>query len=277
VGELKTSLLALPADVARFRGRGPFKVSIQKERELLGSASERIKADLYLSSAPGKAPLVILLHGHGATKEDHGRQALHLASWGMHSLSLQLRPQGPWTGNGNTLARIVSRIHAKPAALDERIDRDRIVLAAHSFGASAVAVALARNIPVLGGVLLDPAGVGRTIPAYLKKVRVPVMVLASDERVSLTRNIGYFYNNIPRKVARISITNASHEDAQFPIDAGPQAEESDSSPVEELQITYAGALTAAAFSLGFTGSLDYAWDSMGEALRSGTMFDPRRK
>jgi hypothetical protein len=58
-----------------------------------------------------KAPLVIVLHGYDNAKEDHAFQAMHLASWGMHSLALNLPKRGPWIANGRTLAALVDAIH----------------------------------------------------------------------------------------------------------------------------------------------------------------------
>jgi hypothetical protein len=50
------------------------------------------------------------------------------------------------------------------------------------------------------------------------------------------------------------------------------------SPATEThQITFVGALTASAFSLAFTGRLDYAWTSFGADLKNGKLFNGTRK
>jgi hypothetical protein len=36
-------------------------------------------------------------------------------------------------------------------------------------------------------------------------------------------------------------------------------------------------LTASAFGIAATGSLDYAWNSFEDGLKKGTFFNPRRK
>jgi hypothetical protein len=47
-----------------------------------------------IGAAARKAPLVIVWHDHDNSKEDHAFQAMHLASWGMHGLALDLpRPR----------------------------------------------------------------------------------------------------------------------------------------------------------------------------------------
>jgi pimeloyl-ACP methyl ester carboxylesterase len=275
--ELRAHLLAEHADVDRFRLRGPFAVTVKKDFALQLSGNERIEADLYVSACRDKAPLVILLHGQDNSKADHAYQALHLASWGMHSLVLQLPNNGPWTGNGRTLARVVSFIRGRAHAIDAAVDANRIVLAGHSFGASAVTIALGLGAAAVGGVLLDPAGAGRALPEYLKAIRVPVMILGSDSEVTLTRRRHYFYQYISRDVAEVSIKDAHHQDAQFPLDVSERAPASYLEASESLQVTFVSALTAAAFSLASGGTIDYAWKSFGTAIRSGKLFDAKRK
>jgi len=275
--ELKTYVLKRKPDFEQFKLRGPYAVTVHKDRELRLSATERIDADLYLSASPERAPLVILLHGLDNSKQTHGYQALHLASWGMHSLSLQLPNNGPWVTNGHTLARMVKSIHDRPEIIDRRIDPQRIVLAGHSFGGTSVAVALAQGAPAVGGILLDPAGVSRTLPDHLGKIRVPVMVVSSDARVSVARNRDDFYDYMQGDVAEISISGASHEDAQFPLETAMPEAGTHTSARDDAQLSFVGALASAAFSLGFTGALDYAWSSFDAALRSGILLDARRK
>jgi pimeloyl-ACP methyl ester carboxylesterase len=232
---------------------------------------------LYLSAPAEKAPLVILLHGHDNSKEDHAYQAFHLATWGIHSLAVQLPNTGPWIANGRTLARIVTFIHRRPELIDSRVDVNRIILAGHSFGGAAVAIALAEGAPAAGGILLDPAGIGKDLPKFLRKIDKPVMLLGADARVSPVRDRSDFYLYIRRGIAEVSIWDASHEDAQFPLEPAPQEPGTDSSASEELQITFVSALTSAVFSLGHTGNFDYAWASFGDAIENGKFFDALKK
>ena len=121
------------------------------------------------------------------------------------ALALDLPKRGPWIANGRTLARLVDAIHRTPQLVDGRIDADKIILVGHSFGATAVAAALGEGAPALGGVLLDPAGIGRQLPQLLKRITVPVMVIGADEDIWPTRNRGQFYRFIPAAVGEISI------------------------------------------------------------------------
>jgi pimeloyl-ACP methyl ester carboxylesterase len=224
---------------------------------------------LYLSANTEKAPLVIILHGFENTKQAHSFQAMHLASWGLHTLAVQLPNHGPWTDNGKTLAKIVNFIARRPEILDRRVDASRIILAGHSFGGTSVAVALSEKTPAMGGILLDPATSGRNLPAALQKITAPVIVLGADEHLSLARNRDYFYRYIRAGIGEVSLKGATHEDAQYPAETAQST--------EEMQITFASALTAAAFSLGATGKFDYAWASFGDAIDSGKFFNAKKK
>ena len=269
LGDLQSYLLTHKADLDEFRLRGPFAVDVHQNHELRLSATERIDGDLYLAAPAGKAPLVILLHGYASSKEDHAYQAMHMASWGMHSLVLQLPNTGPWVSNGKTLARIVNFIYRAPETIDSRIDVKKIILVGHSFGGASVTIALAEGAPAVGGILLDPAAVGRDLPTFLRQINIPVLVLGADEHVSSARNREFFYQFIRSGIAEVSIKDATHEDAQYPSASGVTT--------EELQITFVSALTSAALSLSSTGKFDYAWTSFRDAFANGKLINARKK
>lgn len=275
--DLQSQLLGQEVNINRFRQRGPFQVSVRPDRELRLSAKERIPADFYLASPGEKAPLVIFLHGHDCSKEAHSRQAMHLASWGMHAVSVQLAKTGPWDVNARTLARIVSLIRRTPAVIDGRIDVNRIILVGHSFGGHAVALAMAQGAPVAGGILLDPAYSGNATPEFLYKIKKPVMVLGADEIINPVRRREYFYDYIQGEVVEVSIKDATHEDAQYPSETSLQNGGVDAETTEELQVTFVSGITATAISLSATGKLDYAWAGLREMVDSGKMFNPKKK
>jgi len=275
--ELQQYLVEHEPELELFKSRGPFAVSTQQNRELRLSAKERIQSDWYLSAPPEKAPLVIFVHGHDSSKAAHSNQAAHLASWGMHSMSVQLPPRGPWSNNGRTLGRLVSAIQRSPGIIDSRIDPSKIILVGHSFGATAVAVALASGAPAAGGILLDPAAIGREIPSLLRRVERPIMILGGDDELYSTRNREYFFNYIRTGVAEVSVKDAIHEDAQYPSDYALKNGGVDPNTTEELQIAFVSGLTAAAMSLAATGGFDYAWTSFGPAFDNGKFFNPKKK
>ena len=267
--ELQEYLLNHKADLDQFRLRGPFAVAMHKNYEIRLSTTELINTDLFLSAPVEQAPLVIFLHGYDSSKEDHTYQAMHLASWGMHCLALQLPNNGQWVSNGKTLAKIVNFIHRWPEIIDSRIDVNKIILVGHSFGGSSVAIALAEGAPAAGGILLDPAAVGKNLPEFLKQINTPVMLLGADEHVSSARNRDYFYRFIRSGIAEVSIKDAIHEDAQYPSDFALTT--------EELQITFVSAITSTAFSLSSTGKFDYAWTSFGDVFKNGKFFNAKKK
>jgi pimeloyl-ACP methyl ester carboxylesterase len=275
--ELQRYLLSRKPDLAQFRMRGPFAVLERRDLEIPLGSGLTVEADLYLCEAAPKAPLVIVLHGHDNSKADHAFQAMHLASWGMHSLALDLPKRGPWIANGRTLARIFAAISRKPQLVDDRIDANKIILVGHSFGATAVATALGAGARALGGVLLDPAGIGRELPQLLRRITAPVMVIGADEDIWPTRNRGQFYRFIPAAVGEVSIRDTLHADAQYPNGHTLRGFEDNPDDSEEAQIAFVSALTASAFSLAATGSIDYGWNSFENAFKNNTFFNARRK
>jgi dienelactone hydrolase len=275
--ELQRYLLSRKPDVAQFRSRGPFAVIERRDLEIPVVSGLTVTAVLYLCAEARKAPLVIVLHGLDNSKDDHAFQAMHLASWGMHGMAIDLPKRGPWIANGRTLAGLGDAIHRAPKIVDERIDADKIILVGHSFGATAVAAALGEGVRAVGGVLLDPAGIGRELPQLLRRITVPVMVIGADEDIWPTRNRGQFYRFIPGSVGEISIRDTLHQDAQYPNEHTLRAFDDQPDDTEEAQIAFVSALTASAFSLAATGGLDYGWNSFEMGLKKGIFFNARRK
>jgi len=275
--ELQRYLLARKPDVAQFRLRGPFGIVERRDIEIPLDSGAAVEADLFLCGAARKAPLVVVLHGQGNSKEDHAFQAMHLASWGMHSLAIDLPNRGPWTANGRTLAALVDAVHRTPQLVDDRVDPEKIILVGHSFGATAVAAALGEGAPAMGAVLLDPAAIGRQLPQLLKRITVPVLIVGADEDIWPTRNRGQFYRFIPAAVGEISIRDTVHQDAQYPNEHTLRAFQDRPDETEEAQIAFVSALTASAFGLAATGGLDYPWNSFEDAVKNGIFFNARRK
>ena len=275
--ELEEILVKKPIEVDQFRLRGPFAVSKRENIRISHAPKGYVMSDLYLSAHPDPGPLLIIVHGYDASKEAHALQGLHLASWGVHTLTVQLPKAGPWLDNGRRLAALVRAIRQAPRMLDTRIDMNRIILAGHSFGGVAVSVALAEGVPVRGAVLLDPATKERGMPALLAKVTQPVMVLGADRQVSMTRNRDTFYRYIRRNVFEISMREASHEDGQYPSQAVVDGSGVDSYVTEEGQVAFVSALTASVLSLSSTASFEQAWRSFDEGLKSGRFADPKQK
>jgi hypothetical protein len=104
-----------------------------------------------------------------------------------------------------------------------------------------------------------------------------VMLIGADEDIWPTRNRGQFYRFIPAAVGEISIRDTVHQDAQYPNEYTLRAFEDNPDDTEEAQIAFVSALTASAFGLAATGSIDYGWNSFEDALKNGIFFNGRRK
>ena len=293
--ELQDYLLHHKPDVAQFRPRGPFGVEVHSNYEIPVStersdsdlafsgfpdmtpripsaqklATDHIDTDLFLSEHAEKAPLVIFMHGYGGSTVNHFEQAMHVASWGMHSLTLRLLNDSEWGTNGRTVARLVRFLSHPPGIMNGRIDPNKIVLVGYSFGGISVSLALALRAPVTGAILLDPAAIRSAIANWLPLIKAPVMVIGADERVAQAANREYYFQSLGGVVAEVSVKGATHEDAQSSGDAGLTT--------KELQTTFISTLTSAAFSLSSTGELDYAWASLEGALNNGRLFRARKK
>lgn len=252
-----------------FRSYGPFEVTRIENLEIGLSGEERYQADLFLPEHKERAPLVIFVHGYGASRASHEHQAMHLASWGMLGLTLDLPNTGPWDANALILARLVANVAREPGAIDSRIDVNRLLLVGHSFGAAAVASALAQGAPAAGAILLDPAVAENGLPRLLSRIQRPLMILGADAQVSVAKDRDHFYRFARNGVFEVSIKDAIHEDAQFPSDYWRTS--------EPHQITFAAALTAAALSQHMSGRFDYAWASYGAEIKSGQLIGARRK
>jgi pimeloyl-ACP methyl ester carboxylesterase len=275
--ELQEQVVSREPSFEVFASRGPYTVTVHENRELRIAEKERVAFDLFVAEAPEEAPLLIFVHGHESFKSAHYKQAAHVASWGMHAVTVQLPNKGPWDSNGRTLARIVNLIARSSDAIHSRIDVKRIILVGYSFGASAVGVALAQGTPVAGAVLLDPAASGKGVPDVFRRIERPVIVLGADDETYSPRGREYFFDFIPGNVAELSIRDASHDDGEYPADLLAQSTASDPGTTDEGQIAFLSALTAAAISLSATGSFEYAWKSFAPAFETGKFFNAKKK
>ena len=168
-------------------------------------------------------------------------------------------------------------IHRSPEVIGRGINPNKIILVGHSFGASAVSIAVAEGAPVAGAILLDPAAVGRELPQLLRKVDKPLMVLGADDELSYARNRDYFYDYVRGRIAEVSIKDATHEDAQYLLDNVLRNLGFDPYTTEEAQKSFVSALTSAAISLSTSGPFDYAWTTFAPAFTDGRFFNQRRK
>jgi pimeloyl-ACP methyl ester carboxylesterase len=198
--------------------RGPFSASEPRELSIPLGSSEQIAVSIVFSGHGERAPLVILQHGNLATSAVHIEQARHLASWGFHVIAPSLENSGAWLENGSRILRLTRFLQTWTDILESRYDPDRIILAGHSFGGSAVSLAASKGAKVAGVLLLDPALYHPTVQASMSQIDVPVAIVGADERVFRSKHRDVFFRSI-RRAIEWSISGATHNDAQLPTDA----------------------------------------------------------
>jgi len=275
--EMRSYLLNKQPNLDIFSQSGPFTHHMHKNFAIRVTTSDLIFTDLFLADHNQKAPLVIFIHGNGSWKEAHRFQAINVASWGMHALTLQMPNYKRWMKNGKLLAKLVNLLYRWPDLIDQRIDINKIILVGHSFGGSAVALAIGNGAPALGAILLDPAVVRKDIIKSLVKINIPVMLLGADQEVFQSRRRGYFFKHIPKRMAEVSIRGATHDDAQYPSRRALQYFGFDPFTSQDKQEKFKAAITATAFSLGANGNLNYAWKSFSADIKQGTFFNAKKK
>ncbi len=260
-----------------FQSAGPFEFNIKQNYDIRIAENEVILSDLYIAKHDQKAPLLIFIHGNEGLKEAHRYQAMHAATFGFHCLVVQLENEDRWMKNGASLAKLVNLIYRWPDLVGDRIDVNRMILVGHSFGGSAITVAIGSGAPASGAILLDPAIVAKDVTKYLKQVNVPTILLGADEKVFTSRKRPLFYKNIPGKMAEFSLKDASHEDAQYPSVRALKYFGIDPFTSTKIQERFMHSIVLSAFSLAATGELDYAWNALASEVSAGHFLNARRK
>lgn len=274
-GQVRALRIASPARLADWERQGPLPYRVTENLVIdLGRAGS-VVADDVVPAVAGPTPLVIISHGNQSRKEAHRYQAERLASWGMHALVLQLPARGRWLENGRTIRALVELLQRRSRILGGTIDPRAVVLAGHSFGGSAIAVAAGLGAPVRGLVLLDPAVVDDAVGGYLSRVRQPVMVLGADRQIYRSRKRPLFFRESAGTAAEISVRGATHDDAQSPSMYSLTAFGFDPFTSRQRQQTFTAALAATAFSLAATGSLDWVWPAFRRAESEGGIKNAR--
>lgn len=276
--EVRRGLLEFRPELDDFTRDGPLDVKERLNVAIRIPPGERVLADELIPESDSRMPLVIIVHGNHSRKEAHRYQARRLASFGLHTLVLQLDNTNNWLKNGQLVARLSHRLKNSPGLLKGDFDPNAIILAGHSFGGSAVAIAAARGAPVKGLVLLDPAVVSeRRVTTALAKIKQPVMLLGADKEVFRSRQRRLFYRKTQGEIGEVSIRGATHDDAQYPSMFALSTFGIDPYTSTAKQELFAAALTASAFSIAATGSLDFAWTSFDRLVDKGLMKNPRRR
>ena len=274
---LKSGLLHNGPNLEAFMGAGPISYTVHENRLARWKDNSHLVYDNLIPRSASLTPVVILVHGNHSHKEAHRYQAERLASFGIHTIVLQVPNQGQWVLNGELIRKFVARVRRQPETFGGRIDKNNIILAGHSFGGSAVTIATGLGAKVRGVVLLDPAVVSESVLHYMKSVKHPTLLLAADEKIFRARRQAEFERNIGGDFISISIKGATHDDAQFPSMYSHAAFGYDPFTSLEKQQVFAAALTAGAFSLGATGRLHFAAEAMVPLVEEGELLYVKKR
>lgn len=275
--QIKEEILRYDPDLGEFTGKGPFEYEMQENAAFDLGQYGTILADVMIARGSGKAPLVIIAHGNRSAKEAHRYQAQQLASYGMHAMVLQLTNRSQWMKNGRIIASLVKRISKRPSFVSPKVDKNNIILAGHSFGGSAVTIAAGRGAPVKGLILLDPAVVTNRVTHYMRKVAEPTILLGADRTVYRARKQHQFFRNMSGEFGQISVRGATHDDLQHPSMFSIATLGVDPYTSETNQKLFSTALTASAFSLAATGTINWAWEAFRPESKRGRFASARRK
>ncbi len=252
-----------PPSINMFTDPGPIEVNIKTDFEIPLTTSEKVITDLYIPYQEVQAPLLIIQHGNRSSKEFHSKQAFLAASWGINVMTVEQPNRGQWIKNGYNLGNLTRLLYKWPTLLDKRFDKNRIILAGHSFGGSAVAIAAGQGTPVRGVIFLDPALVHKKVEGFLKNMSVPAILLGADREVFKSRKREFFFKRKPKNIIELSFTNATHNDAQYPnMFSWRQIFGIDPRTDEYRQKQFAAAIVAATFSLCTGTSNHYFFEAI---------------
>jgi dienelactone hydrolase len=256
--------------IKTFRKNGPFEYEIIENYNISLSPTNNLTTDLFIPQTKSKSPLIIMVHGNKFSKEVHKNQGKRIASWGFHCLIVGVPNQGQWIKNGLSITYLTKLIYDYPNIISSNIDRTKIILVGHSFGGSAVTIAAGRNAPVAGLILLDPAVVHKSIRKYMTKINTPVVLLGADPNVFTSRKRKLFFNNIAGPMTEVTITGATHNDAQSPS-ITKVIWGFDPFTTAKYQETFLQAIIASSFSLTTNNSVNYAWKAFRPYLKQGIL------
>lgn len=246
--DLNANLLSGKRSFQTLNELGPISIDLSENKRLFVSMDESFAFDYAKPLNNEPAPLVIFHHGNKYIKEAHRNQIIHLASWGFHAVSVQSINEYNWIKNGHRLKKLVDQIVSNPHVLSSNIDTRQILLVGHSFGGSAVTIASSLSKNVKGIILLDPAVVSDTVLRHQKSSDTPAILLGADPKVFRARRRSTFYKNMSNLKVELTVTSATHNDAQNPPITSAIWGTDPTTNIEKIEL-FTHLITACAFTL----------------------------
>ena len=261
-----------------FKNKGPFSFSEEVNFQIRVSKNEVVKTDLFLVDSEIKKPLLIFQHGNKAHKGVHREQARRAASWGFNVLTVEQPNVRRWLTNGKVLGGLTKLLYRWPTILNDKFDKENIILIGHSFGGSAASIAAGSGAPVKGIILLDPALVSEKVVPYLKKITTQVVLLGADPKIFKSRRRQKFFANVKKDMVEISIKDSTHNDAQYPnLFSLKQTIGLEHATNYKKQNLFLSAIITAAYSMTEKNSLSFFYKEMKKKRREGTLSFLRSK
>ena len=180
------------------------------------SRDETITVDLARPTAVSSSPIVLVMHGNHSKKEAHRNHIIELARHGFTAIALQFKNSGQWFQNGRLLARAIPKLKDGIKLGSKKTRSSDIILVGHSFGGYASAIAAGIYKQVKGIIFLDPAMFDKRGPEFLAKITAPTIIIGADKKVFRSRKRDLFFQKISDKKLELSVTGATHDDAQNP-------------------------------------------------------------
>ncbi len=190
--------------------------TLHENEPLIISREETITVDIALPIDNPRPAVVLVLHGNHAKKEAHRNHIIELARQGFIGIALQFKNSGQWYQNGRLLARTIPKLKTGVQIGSQNIKSSNVILIGHSFGGYASAVAAGTYRQVKGVILLDPAMFDKRGPEFLAKITVPTIIIGADKKVFRSRKRDLFFKKLNNKKIELSVSGATHDDAQNP-------------------------------------------------------------
>ncbi len=202
---------------------GPYMVSSASNVAVM-AGGQSVDVDVYRPAdrAGAPYPVVIIGHGFSRTKDNVGRLALHLSSWGMVVVapSFPGRFSPDHALNGRIMRELLTWARGGPAPIGPIVDAQRSAYVGHSAGGLAAYLAAAADPTVTALVGLDPvdnAGAGAQAAPNITARTLVLGAAASRCNANGSAQAMYTALTGPERWF-VRVAGATHCDAEDPSD-----------------------------------------------------------
>ena len=182
------------------------------------SAGVEINGVAYLASGPGAHPTLVLCHGWpGNEKNLDLAQGVRRAGWN----AITFNYRGSWGSAGEfrfsqvpeDAEAVLAWLRRPEVAAKLGVDTHRIVIAGHSMGGWATAIAAAADSTLLGAILIAPADMG----AHGKLPRADLVKLTSENMETLVTSPEKMADELSEHSNDFALTRTAPGLAKIPL------------------------------------------------------------